>query len=133
MTTRKPISELSDRELAGQLLSIMSDYDRKDLRAEQERRNQAMREQQNAEYQAAIAAEFPDRERLAKEMDKAHTAEAIKAEAEAQRHRDLDSQPVNLDHTREIVSEPWGVTGAEADIEANYPGGLAAYRRDARP
>lgn len=25
-----------------------------------------------------------------------------------------------------------GVTGAEADIEANYPGGLAAFRRDDR-
>lgn len=34
------------------------------------------------------------------------------------------------DERADSLGLPGGFTGAEADIEANYPGGLAAFRRD---
>ena len=57
------------------------------------------------------------------------TWEEREAEREEAEDRDIDALFAELESP--TPKQPRrSVTGAEADIEANYPGGLAAYRRD---
>lgn len=58
-----------------------------------------------------------------------HETEDAVQRAEAEAREWATSQGLTL----HAMPASRGITGAEADIEANYPGGYKAYQRDERP
>ena len=128
MTTgAKDLKGLTAKELASQLLRPFPDYDLRAIRAENDRRNRERFERQNAEYRAKTAGDAVETGR--ESGDRREADERREIEREEAEDRDIDALFAELESPRS-EGRPASVTGADADIEANYPGGLAAFRRD---
>lgn len=71
-----------------------------------------------------------DRGRAIRAAWDAYLAEHRAALALIRAGYEADLAAARASHPAPATTQPLGVTGDEADIEANYPGGLAAFRRD---
>lgn len=58
------------------------------------------------------------------------TWEQREIEREEAEDRAIDAMFAELESPTPTTKRQVAITGADSDIEANYPGGLAAFRRD---